>query len=33
VPAAWSRLPPLTGAILLSFFLTERDPSFARLFE
>jgi hypothetical protein len=29
---AWSTLPPLTQAVLLSFFLTERDPAFGALF-
>jgi hypothetical protein len=33
LPSTWGRLPPLAGSILLSFFLTERDPSFGRLFE
>jgi hypothetical protein len=32
LPPGWRGLPALTEAILLSFFLTERDPSFAGLF-
>jgi hypothetical protein len=32
LPPSWQRLPPLPRLILLSFFLTERDPAFARLF-
>jgi hypothetical protein len=32
IPPSWQRLPTLTRLILLSFFLTERDPALARLF-
>jgi hypothetical protein len=32
IPQSWQRLPALTRFILLSFFLTERDPSLAPLF-
>jgi hypothetical protein len=32
IPPGWLRLPALPRLILLSFFLTERDPALARLF-
>jgi hypothetical protein len=32
IPPGWQRLPALPRLILLSFFLTERDPALARLF-
>jgi hypothetical protein len=32
IPPSWQRLPALTRLVLLSFFLTERDPALARLF-
>jgi hypothetical protein len=32
IPPGWQRLPVLSRLILLSVFLTERDPSFAPLF-
>jgi hypothetical protein len=32
LPPAWQELPRLARFLVLSFFLTERDPAMARLF-